>query len=190
MNHLSFAVALAFVLSVTGVSFASAQSASKPPVPSIAIVDVEGVMRNSLAMKSVRRQMDVISKDLRKSLAEEEKVLREEEQGLQQKRAILLPEKYAEERQALQQRAAALQQRGRSLRQNLDRGMAKTVQRIQIALFDEIGKLAKEMDVNLVLPQSQIVVAVEPFNISKQSLERLDGRLTEVDMVLELNENK
>jgi outer membrane protein len=190
MNLLRFALAVAFALSVTGVSFATAQSALKPLVPSIAIVDVESVMRDSLAMKSVRSQMDVIAKDLRKSLAEEEKTLRDEEQNLQQKRVVLSPERYAEQRQTLQKRAAALQQRARSLRQSLDRGMAETMQRIQIILFDEIGKLAKEIGVNLVLPQSQIVVAVESFNISKQALERLNDRLTEVDMALERNEER
>ena len=59
------------------------------------------------------------------------------------------------------------------------------MQRIQIVLFEEIGKLAEEMDVNLVLPRSQIVVAVDPFNISEAALARLNARLTEVDMALE-----
>jgi Skp family chaperone for outer membrane proteins len=63
--------------------------------------------------------------------------------------------------------------------------MAKTMQRIQIVLFEEIGKLAEEMDVNLVLPRSQIVVAIDSFNISEAALARLNARLTEVDMELE-----
>ena len=59
------------------------------------------------------------------------------------------------------------------------------MQRIQIVLFEEIGKLAEEMDVNLVLPRSQIVVAIDSFNISEAALARLNARLTEVDMALE-----
>lgn len=190
MTQSRIAFVLALMLSVVGAVSANAQAVSKPPVPSIAIVDVEGVMRDSLAVKSARSQIDVIAKDLQKGIAEEEETLRAVERTLQQQRAILSPEKYAEERQALQQRAAELQQRARNLRQTLDRGMAQTMQRIQIVLFEEIGKLAEEMGVNLVLPRSQIVVAVEPFNISKLALERLNARLTEVDMALERNEKQ
>jgi outer membrane protein len=182
MTRMRLAVALALGLSIAAIHPASAQSVSKPPVPSIAIVDVEAVMRDSLAVKSARSQIDVIAKDLQQDIAQEEEKLRSEEQSLQQQRALLSPEKYAEDRQALQQRAAALQQRARSLRQTLDRGMAQTMQRIQIVLFEEIGKLAEELGVNLVLPRSQIVVAVDSFNISEEALKRLNARLTEVDM--------
>ena len=188
MTRMRLAVALALGLSIAAFLPASAQSVSKPPVPSIAIVDVEAVMRDSLAVKSARSKIDVIAKDLQQDIAQEEEKLRSEEQSLQQQRALLSPEKYAEDRQALQQRAAALQQRARSLRQTLDRGMAQTMQRIQIVLFEEIGKLAEELGVNLVLPRSQIVVAVDSFNISEEALKRLNARLTEVDMALERSE--
>ena len=185
MIRLVGAVAFAIAITSAALSPAVAQTTSKPPVPSIAIVDVESVMRDSLAVKSARSQIDVIAKDLQQDISGEEEKLRSEEQKLQQQRALLSPEKYAEDRQALQERAAALQQRARSLRQTLDRGMAKTMQRIQIVLFEEIGKLAEEMDVNLVLPRSQIVVAIDSFNISEAALARLNARLTEVDMALE-----
>ena len=185
MTKLRFAVALVIAFAASGLSQALAQSAEKPPVPSIAIVDVEAVMRQSLAVKSARSQIDVIAKDLQQEIAAEEEKLRAAEQTLQQQRALLSPEEYAEDRRTLQEQAAALQQRARALRQTLDRGMAQTMQRIQIALFEEIGKLAEEMDVNFVLPRSQIVVAVDSFNISELALERLNARLQEVDMALE-----
>ena len=63
MTQLRVAFALALTFSVLGVMTANAQAVSKPPVPSIAIVDVEGVMRDSLAVKSARSQIDVIAKD-------------------------------------------------------------------------------------------------------------------------------
>ena len=184
----------AAVIAALVASFAAvpvyAQEAAKPPVPSIAIVDVEGVMRDSLAVKSARNQLDEIAKGLQQEIASEEEKLRSAEQKLQQQRALLTPEKYAEDRQALQVRAAELQQRARQMRTSLDRGMARTMQRIQIMLFDEVGKLAEELGVNLVLPRSQIVVAVDSFNITEESLNRLNARLKDVEINLERNEGK
>ncbi len=114
MSRLRFAAAFLIGFAALSASSAFAQNAEKPPVPSIAIVDVEGVMRQSLAVKSARSQIDVIAKDLQQEIAEEEEKLRTAEQNLQQQRALLSPEKYAQERQALQERAAALQQRALS----------------------------------------------------------------------------
>lgn len=183
MHRLAAAIILG--MGVLSIGSASAQDSAEPPAPSIAIVDVERVMRESLAVKSARSQIDDIAGGLQQQIANEEEQLRSEEQQLQQQRAILSPEVYAEKRQGLQERAAALQQRARSLRQTLDRGMAQTMQRIQLVLFEEIGKLSEEIDVNLVLPRSQIVVAVDSFDISEKALERLNARLSEIEMKLE-----
>lgn len=164
---------------------AMAQDVEKPPVPSIAIIDVDKVMRESLAVKSARTQIDEIAGNLQEQIAKEEEAMRSEEQQLQQQRAILTPEVYSERRQSLQERAATLQQRARSLRQTLDRGMAQTMQRIQLVLFDEVGKLAEEIGVNLVLPRSQIVVAFDSFDISDEALKHLNERLSEIEMSLQ-----
>ena len=131
MTRMRLAVALALGLSIAAIHPASAQSVSKPPVPSIAIVDVEAVMRDSLAVKSARSQIDVIAKDLQQDIAQEEEKLRSEEQSLQQQRALLSPEKYAEDRQALQQRAAALQQRAMGASRARGRAAASRVPRLR-----------------------------------------------------------
>jgi len=162
-----------------------AQGANKPPAPSIAIIDVDKILRESLAVQSARSQIDEIAGNLQQEIATEEEKLRSEEQQLQQQRAILTPEVYAQRRQGLQERAATLQQRARSLRQTLDRGMAQTMQRIQLVLFEEVGKLAEEIGVNLVLPRTQIVVAFDSFDISEESLKRLNVRLSDIEMSLD-----
>ena len=159
-----------------------AQDAEKPPAPAIAIVDVDKILRESLAVQSARTQIDKIASDLQQKIASEEEKLRSEEQQLQQQRALLTLEVYTDRRQGLQERAATLQKRARSLRQTLDRGMAETMQRIQLVLFEEVGKLSEEMGVNLVLPRTQIVVAFDSFDISVEALKRLNDRLSEVDM--------
>ena len=182
---------VATMLLTTGISLtvpAFAQGIQKPPVPSIAIIDVDKIMRGSMAVKSARTQIDEIAGNLQEQIATEEETLRSEEQQLQQQRALLTPDVYTDRRQRLQARAATLQQRARSLRQTLDRGMAQTMQRIQLVLFDEVGKLAEEIGVNLVLPRSQIVVAFDSFDISDKALKRLNERLSEIEISMQQEE--
>src|SRR3546814_1020584 len=83
-------------------------------------------------------------------------------------RAILTPDVYSQRRKELQDSAASLQQRARSMRQGIDRGFSETMQKIQLVLFEEVGKLAQDRGVNLVLPRSQIVVAIDSYDITEQ----------------------
>lgn len=162
-----------------------AQDGAAAPVPSIAIVDVESIMRQSLAVKSAREQLDRIVEGIQKDIAAQEQKLRARDQELQQQRSILTPDVYSQRRKELQDEAAGLQQKARSMRQGIDRGFSETMQRIQVVLFEEVGKLAQARNVNLVLPRSQIVVAVDSFDMTEESLAALNKRLPKVELSLE-----
>jgi Skp family chaperone for outer membrane proteins len=160
-------------------------STPNPPEPRIAIVNVEVALRESLAVKSARAQMSEITAKYKKEIDEEESQLRALDQELQQQRTILAPEAFAQRRDEIQRRATQLQRKARDLRQAMDQGFKNTMQRIQAVLFEEIAKLAKEMDVNLVIPSSQIIVAIESFDITRPAIERLDTRLPDVKLTME-----
>jgi len=176
-------------LMMLGVTQANAQTKFKAPTPKIAIVDVQLIMRESLSAKSVRKQMDAIARKEQAIFAEEEKKLRAQDQELQQQRALLTSEVFAQRQQALQADVGRLQRNSRNLRLTLDKGFKSSMDQIQLVLFDEIRKLSSEFDLNLVVPRSQIVIAVDDFDITKMALQRLDKRLPSLDLKLEKSEN-
>ncbi len=173
---------------ILAVSPANAQVKFNAPAPKIAIVDVQAIMRESLSAKSAREQMDSLSRKEQAVLAEEEKKLRAQDQELQQQRALLTTEVYAKRQQALQADVRRLQSRSRNLRLALDRGFRRTMDQIQLVLFDELRKLSNELDLNVILPRSQIVIAVDDFDITKPALERLNKRLPSIKLKLEKSE--
>lgn len=170
------------------VSPANAQVKFNAPVPKIAIVDIQAIMRDSLSAKSAREQMDSLSRNERAILAEEEKKLRSRDLELQQQRALLTTEVYAKRQQALQADVRRLQSRSRKLRLALDQGFRRTMDQIQLVLIDELRKLSTELDLNVILPRSQIVIAVDDFDITKPALERLNKRLPSIKLKLEKSE--
>ncbi len=178
--------ALLFVLSGAP---ASAQVDFNPPEPRIAIVDVQAILRESLSAKSVREQMEKIGREEQAVLAEEEKKLRAEDQELQQQRSLLTPEVFTQRQQKLQADVANLQRKSRNLRLALDQSFQRSMDQIQLILFDELRKLSTELDLNLIVPRSQIVIAVDDFDITKPALERLDKRLPSVELKLQKTEN-
>ena len=170
-------------------SQAIAQAEFTGPAPKIAIVDMQAILREALSAKSAREQMDAIARQEQALLAEEEKKLRARDQALQQERALLTAELFAQRQRELQTDVANLQRRSRNLRLTLDQGFKRTMDQIQLVLFDELRKLSGELDLNLILPRSQIVIAVDDFDITKPALERLDKRLPSIELTLEKSEN-
>ncbi len=172
-------------LMILAASPAHAQAKFEGPTAKIAIVDVQAILREALSAKSAREQMDAIARKEQAALAEEEKALRARDQALQQERALLTPELFAERQRKLQADVASLQRRSRGLRLTLDQGFRRTMDQIQLVLFDELRKLSAELDLNLILSRSQIVIAVDDFDITASALERLNKRLPSIELSLE-----
>ena len=185
MRSISLVSGLFVALLMMGATPANAQIKFKAPAPKIAIVDVQAILRESLSGKSAREQVDAIARKEQASLAEEEKKLRAEDQALQQQRAILTPEVFAQRQQKLQADVGNLQRRSRNLRQTLDQAFRRTMDQIQLVLFDELRKLSTELDLNMVIQRTQIVIAVDDFDLTKPALERLNKRLPSIKLKLE-----
>ena len=159
------------------------------PAPKIAIVDIQSILRDSLSSKEARKKMDAIALQEQKVLSNEENKLRKEDQELQQQRSILAPDVYLQRQQKLQKEIRKLQKRSRNLNQVLDKSFRRTINKIQIVLLDELRKLTQELNINMILPRSQIVIAVDDFEITDLALQRLNKRLPSIDLKLEKNVN-
>jgi len=167
---------------------AQAQTKFSAPTPKIAIVDVQKIMREAKSAQAAREQMSAIAHKEQASFADEEKSLRAKDKELQQQRSLLTAEVYAQRQRALQAEVGRLQRKSRDLRLALDQGYKRTMDQIQLVLFDEVRKLTEEYDLNLVIPRSQIVIAVDDYDITKEALERLDKRLPTVSLHLQSRE--
>ena len=159
------------------------------PAPKIAIVDIQSILRDSLSSKEARKKMDAIALQEQKVLSNEENKLRKEDQELQQQRSILAPDVFLQRQQKLQKEIRKLQKRSRNLNQVLDKSFRRTINKIQIVLLDELRKLTQELNINMILPRSQIVIAVDDFEITDLALQRLNKRLPSIDLKLEKNVN-
>jgi Skp family chaperone for outer membrane proteins len=183
-----FAVcALCWLAGMNGIAYAQAGKAKAPelPEPKIAIVNVEVALNESKAVKSARAQLNEISSRYKKEIDVEEASLRRGIQELQQQSTIMAPEALAQRRDEYRRQDAQLQQKARALRQAMDQGFRNTMQNVQTVLFAEVAKIAKEIDANLVLPSSQIILAVEGYDITRMAIERLDARLPDVTLKME-----
>ncbi len=163
---------------------ASAQQTSAPPpgATKAAVLDVERILRESAAMKNIRKQIVDLRNNFQQELQANEEVLRQENQELAKKRTILAPEAFAAERQAFEQKVAesrrGAQQRGAAI----DQANTNAVLEVQKVYNAIVGQLSQERGFGLIFRKSSLVIAAQHMEITADVLARLDTALPSVTL--------
>lgn len=163
---------------------AAGVSAQKMPAPSIAVMDVQGIIRDSAAAKSVRPQARKLRSEFQKDVRRQQDELRKAEQALAQQRAILSPEAFAKKRRDFDTRARQAQRDVQARKRVLDSAFGAAMEEVRRTLIIVAQELAKEQKVNIVLPKSVVFLSIKSLDLSKQALQRLNKRLPSVKVVL------
>ena len=151
---------------------------------SIAVIDMQMILRDSRASKSVRPQMEKLRSRYRSAVRKEEEVLREESERLRERGEVLSSEAYAKERRKYETKARAAQTEFRTRKQRIDQAYSAAIEKIQKTMIVEAAKIANERSLDLVLPKSIIILSAKNLDITSEVLEHLDRALPSVDVVL------
>lgn len=166
------------VLSIGASSLATAQDKS----PSIGIVDVQKVLRESQASKTLRPQIEKLRKNYQTSVRKREAELRKASQELQRQRAILSPQAFANRRNAYEQSARKAQVDFQQRKRQLDNAYGKAMRTIQQSLVVAAAKIAEERKFDIVLPKSLVLLADQKLDITGEVLRRIDKSLPSVKL--------
>lgn len=150
----------------------------------IAVVDVRRILRESLATRAIRPQMEKLKKDYQDRFRKQENELRAANQDLHRQRTILSPEAYEAQRKAFQRRATAVQREVQAAQQQLDRALARSMGKVHRALQLIVAKYAEEKRVKLILPKSGVLLMETRLDITDEILKRLNGKLPTVKVEL------
>ena len=175
------AAAAASVFALAALTSAPATAQQTAP-PIVMIVDVQGVVRNSKAAKSVQGQIQTHRQGFTKEISDQENQLRAAEQELQRQRTILAGDAFAQKQREFQERVATVQRNAQARRRQLDEAFNEAMEQVQRALVTIVSKLAEERGANLVLPKTLVVLVDKRFDASEEALKRLDQTLTQVSV--------
>jgi len=163
---------------------------SKLPTPVIAIVDVQRILQESLASKSVQKQLEAQRAKFQKEIGKEENSLREAEQNLAKLRTQLSAQVYAEREQQLRQRFLSVENHVQSRRKVLDLSYTDAMNAVRAALLDVVGMVAHERGANLVVVKQQALWTDQPLDITDEVLKRLDQKIPSIDVVNDTEKTK
>ncbi len=153
--------------------------------PSIAVVNIQQIMREATAAKSVRDQLESKQKAFQADITKKEEALQKEDQELGKQQSVLSKEAFAEKAKAFRTKATEVQKEVQAKKALLDNAFERALNDIQKAVNEIIADLAKEKGFALAVPTSQVLYADEKMDISKDVLDRLNKKLPKLDVKFE-----
>ena len=168
----------AAVLSIGASSLATAQD--RPP--SIGIVDVQKILRDSQASRSLRPQIEELRKNYQTSVRKRETELRKASQELQRQRAILSSQAFAKRRNDYEEKARKAQVDFQQRKRRIDNAYGAAMRVIQKSMVVAAAKIAEERNFDIVLPKSLVLLADQKLDITGEVLRRIDESLPSVKL--------
>ena len=171
----SVAVVLAAALMAGPALRAAAQQ--QGPQVIVAIVDAQKILEESKASKSVQAALEKQRTAFQNDISQQENALRTADQDLSRQRSTLSAEDFDKKRQELEQKAATLRRDVQAKRQQLDRMFQTSMNTIRTTLLQVIDEIAAERKATLVLSKSQVLLAAKEYDITEESMKRLNAKL-------------
>jgi Skp family chaperone for outer membrane proteins len=168
------------LLALTGARAAEADSKNKMPAPIIAIIDVQRILQESSAAKSVQKQLEVQRAKFQTEIEGEENGLRQSEQDLSKSRDQLAADVYADREQQLRQRFLAVERHVQARRKVLDQAFTDSMNAVRASLLAIVDAVAHERGVNVVLVKQQALWVDAPLDVTDEVLKRLNAKLPEL----------
>jgi Skp family chaperone for outer membrane proteins len=166
-----------FLLAIAG--SASAQT-GVPAAGSILVVDVERLLRDSKAAKSIQQQVEQQRGTYTKDLSKQENDIRAAREELERQRTILSEQAFAGKVQEFQQKVNELRENASNKSQVLQRGSSAAFAQVLKNVEQVVMEIASERKASLVVAKNNVVVVDPSLEITEETLRRLDKRLPAV----------
>jgi outer membrane protein len=172
------------LLAASALSFA-APAFAEDAKQQIAVVNIQQIMRESTAAKSVREQLESKQKAFQSDISKKEEALQKEDQELAKQRSVLSKDAFEEKARAFRTKATDVQKEVQSKKAMLDNAFEHSLNDIQKAMNEIIAGIAKDKGFIVALPTSQVLYADSKLDISDAVLEQLNKKLAKVDVKFE-----
>lgn len=155
-------------------------AAADHPNVSIAIVDVQLILAQSLAVQGIRQSVLAINEDIQIEQRTKKAELKNMEESLLQMKESLSEEEFNKEVAEFDKKVSIIQKDFQDKKLRLEQGHSEAMQKVHARTIEIISQLSNKYHFNLVLPSSQILFALDNLHISQEVLDILNETLQTV----------
>lgn len=174
-----FLILSVLMLTSAAINAPQAQAAA---AEDIAIVDMQILMRESEAGKSIQKQVTTIREDFKKTISAKEKDLRASEKELVNKKASLSAEDFNVEKEKFEKNLVSVQKDVLSKQQELDKSFGEAMDTLRNEVVKIIAEKAKEKKASIVLPRQNIIIVDQTLDLTQDVLTDLNAKMKTVSV--------
>ncbi len=153
--------------------------------PTVAVVDMQRVLVESAAGKSIQTQLDGERRKIRDQVTKLEDDLKNGENELRRQRSVLSPEAVNEQAQALQRKQADAQRIVQDRQEAFQKGQNDAVNVVGDNMRDIVQQLATERRIGMVLRKELVIsMADKNMDITDDVIQRLNTKLPSVTVTI------
>lgn len=158
--------------------------AAAAPSSRLAVLDITGLMRDSIAAKSIRSQVENYRNQYQKEIKSQEDKLRVGEKDLMAQRGKLKQPEFEKRRQAFEQQVLNAQKNVQQKRTQLEKSYAEAMSKLRDQIVKLVSEMAAKEKIGLVLARDEVVLVDATLDITKPVMVMLNKRLTTVAVKL------
>ena len=151
----------------------------------IAVVDLQAILKDSKAGKSIQEQLDKLRKSFQDEFSKQEEKLRGQDQELTKLRPTLPADEFAKKRKEFEKNVGDAQRSAQEKRKQLEQAVGMATNQLQSKVFQVVGKIAEDRNVTLVLSRNQVFLAQRSVDITKDAIQNLDAQITTIPVTLQ-----
>ena len=160
----------------------AAGNASYAQDVSIAVVDVEKVLNDSRAGKSIQAQLTARREAFQKEFASRENKLVEAEKKLIEEKAEMPADEFATKRREFEQQLLETRNLFQKRRNSLDKGLNGALTDLRKNIIQVTAEVADEKDYKVVLTRDSVVIVEKEMDITETVLKRLDAKIQTIKL--------
>lgn len=149
---------------------------------SIAVVDVQTLLSQSEAAKSIEKQVDEFKEKFLSEVSGEEQALRDNEKTLTEQRGSLSKEEFASKAREFEEKLYKMRQTTQGKKRALDEAFSKANGEIRAKVYEIVQQIASEKGFNLVISKQNVIVGEQSIDLTAETMTRLNKALPSIVM--------
>lgn len=177
----AFAVALLLSTAVIAPAFAADDKpAASEGMGKIAVVDLQYLVSNSKAGKSIRSQLDKQRNSYSSQIEREEANLRKAEKDLMAQQSKLSKEAFMKKGKEFQDKVRVAQKSVQDRRVSFDKAYTASLEKLREHIVKIVADMSGKQKIALVLNRQEVVLVDAKMDITKDVLAALDSKVSSI----------
>ncbi len=151
----------------------------------IAVLDVEKIVKESVSMKDIQNKVSKKQDEYQKEVTKKQNALEAEQKKIEGKKNVLSKEALDKEVVAFEKKVEDLKAFVDKRQNSLKKASLDAMGKVNDKIKDIITDISKEKDLDLIVPSAQALYYKDELDISAEVLNRLNKKITKVDVKFE-----